>query len=387
MKTPKPSITAGMNVPLFKKEGRPSPFSVSDLNVLAGLAKALANPKIVRGEHDAVHLSDSNIVFEIRNETAGVAAPFQTSLHHATYDSAEDAIYGVRGGYVFKFNSFSGQATSAYSRFAAPCMGDTCIAYNSVTGMLYASSWSDPGGGDNLAYPTAQLIYEINPLTLAVTATWNLKTLSPFSNLTGPYCGPHEIVCESGLIYGWFHDLGTTATQGHMFSLNPGSSAFVVGSTYFSIGPINSLAFNGGKIWATASDDNTFFTANTVTLVNDPEVALGAAAFGICADPVSGNTYYTTRTATIKVVNASSVVLADIALTSPTPRPIRIRYNPNTLMIYVPSSLDNTVTVIDPLTNTIAAVKTGFDSPFDMVFTPSKVFAVQHGLSGLKEVV
>ena len=48
---------------------------------------------------------------------------------------------------------------------------------------------------------------------------------------------------------------------------------------------------------------------------------------------------------------------------------------------------DGAVVEIDPLTNNVTAIYTGFDCPWDILDTGSQVFAIQLGVVGLKKVL
>ena len=64
----------------------------------------------------------------------------------------------------------------------------------------------------------------------------------------------------------------------------------------------------------------------------------------------------------------------------------RCPIGPNTGKLYAAGFSDNTVAVISPGVDSFV-IRTGFDLPWDFVFTPSKVWCVQQGTVGLKEVV
>ncbi len=80
--------------------------------------------------------------------------------------------------------------------------------------------------------------------------------------------------------------------------------------------------------------------------------------------------------------------------------PYTCRYDPIADLVYVGGLKSNAVVIVDPNTNLIKATKTGFDSPFDVVFTkdqdpafpddPTKqistAFAVQQGDVPLKKI-
>ncbi len=67
--------------------------------------------------------------------------------------------------------------------------------------------------------------------------------------------------------------------------------------------------------------------------------------------------------------------------------PRRVKYNPVDGFIYVPGWASNSVIVVDPATDTVVDTKVGFSTPWDVVFTPSKKWAVQNSMVGLQEIV
>jgi hypothetical protein len=106
--------------------------------------------------------------------------------------------------------------------------------------------------------------------------------------------------------------------------------------------------------------------------------------------------YYATNTPYLATFDAWNPIT--LPTSTVTPVAYHIRYNPFNGKIYVPDVAGNQVTVIAPnwaivpsqnytltVTNPITATYTGFDSPIDVVFTPSGSFAVQQGLVGLKQ--
>lgn len=66
--------------------------------------------------------------------------------------------------------------------------------------------------------------------------------------------------------------------------------------------------------------------------------------------------------------------------------PRNIRLSPINGHLYIPTMRDNCVIELDPSSNTVVNVFNNFDCPWDIVFTDAKVFAIQLGKIGLKEV-
>ena len=66
-------------------------------------------------------------------------------------------------------------------------------------------------------------------------------------------------------------------------------------------------------------------------------------------------------------------------------KPMRLRFRPSNGLLYIPCQDKDGIVVFDPVAES-AVWKGGFDSPVDVVFTPTKAFAVQTGPIGLKEI-
>jgi YVTN family beta-propeller protein len=96
-----------------------------------------------------------------------------------------------------------------------------------------------------------------------------------------------------------------------------------------------------------------------------------------CVEASSLVYYYSWAVNTPKTVINTGVATAN---------PRRIKYNSNDGLIYVPGWASNSVIVIDPATNTVQSEKTGFYLPWDVVFTPTKKWAVQNSSQGLREI-
>lgn len=293
--------------------------------------------------------------------------PLDQAVHHPTLD----VIFGVRGGFVQEFNATTGVPTSNRARIAVPTFGQNSVAYDSISDRLYAILWSDPDGG------ATKGIQVINPGTLAVESFIDLTALGFSPNSDGNIA---RLICRSGILFGI-----TSIVSNGVFRYEIVGAAFA--ATYPTAGDWQEVELNGAELWTTDSVfgqaavyDNT--TLNFITSIFSP----GVETWGICVNPTNGRGYFTTRTAAIKRVDQDHSVLADLILPDASAKPFCIRYNAADNKIYCADETTNTVFVIDATTEAVAS-QTGFDSPFDVVFTPTKKFAVQHGLDGLKEIV
>jgi YVTN family beta-propeller protein len=110
---------------------------------------------------------------------------------------------------------------------------------------------------------------------------------------------------------------------------------------------------------------------------------------GVAWCPVNGHAYWVQQSPILLKSNAAKIWNSSwdwVNTGVGNATPINIRYRPFDQQLYIPNWQDNTVTVLDPITDTVSAVKTGFTSPIDVVFTPTKAFAVQDSTVGLLEI-
>lgn len=320
-------------------------------------------------------------------------------------------IAAVRGGYLFSLDPTTGLKISS-TRFRASSFSESSIAYDSVTDKLYVSCWRDPQGtiesAGNSVSPLKQ-IAQIDPVTFSVTLTFNPQAVFGDTIANCPFLGPKQVVAFNGIIYSCYYTEtlpGATQTSGYMFSWNPVSSASVLQpgtNAIFSFGDwTDILAANATDLYVTQAYafDRRVTYFDTATMDSQPgfvgssvQWPAGTNPCGITRNPGTGRLYMTSRTPAVLRANTpfaagiNAAVLANITLPNANANPVRIRYNSNDGLIYVPGYGSNEVYVINPATDTVVATKTGFDSPLDCVFTPSKKFAVQHGAAGLKEIV
>jgi hypothetical protein len=110
--------------------------------------------------------------------------------------------------------------------------------------------------------------------------------------------------------------------------------------------------------------------------------------YGICYCPSQNRLYMTNRGPSLIPFDVgTSLFMASVSMGDGNALPYRVRYNPNDGLVYVPTLRSNNVVIVDPDSNAVVAIKSGFDSPLDVVFTPTRKFAVQQGSAGLKEIV
>ncbi len=150
---------------------------------------------------------------------------------------------------------------------------------------------------------------------------------------------------------------------------------------------LNALDVAGQTMWIVQCDESRVYFCDPADFTKNANLVVGVPIFDGCINPVNGQGYFTTKTASIVRVSLAHGLLAPLTMPGVNPYILCIRYNPFNLMLYAADVQNNTVFVINPLTDTVVATKTGFDSPMDFVFTPTKVFTTQQGIVGIKEVV
>jgi len=421
-------------IPPFKPgRGRPNVFSASDMNKLRDLANALAHPKIVRGEKDEVLLSDANITFQIRNETAGVnptpGGPCNSPLTDALWTGSK--IIACRGGILFEFDA-NGLSTGRTLVFAEDYIGDSYLAWDGT--WLYATAWHDPSADDR--FSTGKGLYKIDPAAFTITTFW--KFCDPNNNNVWPY-DPTTLNILSHSTSGIGMGLRglCTAPGGKLFLFtmgyhdNPLIYRFIPatglveddtnpqGLTYdFGALSVQTLIYDAAldRLWwssdiglnfmanALAGDIHTFgvnqnilqyFTWNNSPGAGQAQASGGVYGLELC--PANNNTLYGVTRSPLIITIPSNVTpnqnsynptptpdpsFGSFTLARSTAKPRSIKWVPYKSRLYIPTMQDNAVLELDPTGNTVTNTFTGFDIPYRIVDTGAKVFALQLGPTG-----
>lgn len=332
--------------------------------------------------------------------------PLDQAVYVPAVGPRAEFIAAVFGGTIYHFNAVTGVKVSQ-SRFAPTGMSPACLTYEPNLDRILAAVWNDPGIG--IAADGSVLdfryIYYINPATLAVTSTRNIwadfygygASTPPCPNPVEQTYGIRTLEYKSGKVY-------ATAILPY---LNTRAEALQFNAANPPVGFIRSAFTSSGTVWSTGSAD-TLGGTREIMWVGDQESGfiwgfdiLGGGAddvhtvfeppfnpYGVAFDP-AGVLWVGYLNGRIKKFNISALgVTPPLMLTVDLLRPnftaFFVRYNPYNGKVYAAGYADNTVAEITPPATGL--VKTGFDLPLDLVFTPTKIFAVQHGSVGLKEV-
>jgi len=210
--------------------------------------------------------------------------------------------------------------------------------------------------------------------------------------------GPREIVGVGDIIYGIYNDpsfasdaWGYNTNTNTVYEINSANTNGYVKQGIFydsDNGVIWITAFNGAEAYYDDGFGSSFSTINLGGYSGGGNITPRSLVY------VNGYVYFavaeqgtlTPRYIAKKAYDDSGFT-STIDLGDDNALPYNIRLNPYDGKIYVPALRNNKVYTIDPNNSDALATCSGsYDSPYDMVFTPSTVWAIQHGLVGIVEV-
>ena len=311
-----------------------------------------------------------------------------TPLHSAVYVPSTGMILGAMSNFILEFNATTGENTRAVKALS-PMIGPMHLSM--VGAVPYLSAHFDPSAQDADQGDVTHSRCDIFPLSAT--------TLLPGTGL-GTYAKYIATGTPKDDYYAHqFVSLGTRA-----YFLYPDRDNVHVGY----IGLANPADSNdndaSGKFWSEqlCTDGTYIYTADPywpqirqydadLSLVDGSDTtgyypvgvewATGVGAHAVCGDKwlIRVDDFATSANTFIDLEASIASVVTGI-------KPIRLRYRSTDAKLYIPVQNKDGILVYDPASG-IGAWKSGFDSPVDVVFTPSKAFAVQSGLVGLKEIV
>ncbi len=316
-------------------------------------------------------------------------------MDSAIYHSGTQKIFGVRGQWLFKCNAVTGVVEDAL-RFATDVNGVSSIT--SIGNFLYiGTSYAVNSNDLTGVIPRPDVdIYVVNAAAFVVSSRLNFgnkNTLPADESFT---CGWRSLVTDGTSIYGINIGSSSGAVQ-ELFSVDPLNLASY-NATNFSWGADLACDTVNGVIWIADNVTPNLWAVSFdfLTTCNDTNGTLPCN--GICYNSAQNKVYGTKGDFGWISGSAVGVPGANFGVsTFSTGRinanPYRIKsvnglgLNPLNGKVLIPCWADDTVVVVDPLTDTVAAVKTGFTSPIDIVSTPTANFAVQSGITGLRAIV
>lgn len=326
--------------------------------------------------------------------------PEDMPLHSAVYDPTRGKIFAVRGGRVFKFNETT-LAKENEVQYAGPTLSDSYIAYDSGRDKLWVTySPSFKERPTDTSPTNDEYIYKLNVDTLAIEQTIgigaNLLSASPFDEQDCNNVIRNLIV--NGVQLAFVHHEPNTANGVYSIVFNPDTL------------PNNLFTRSwGGARWGfiqlfPSSTDYCFASDNNYVEGVQRRTNANVFVSESGGYPVPFSSANTKRiygfahgvvNAFFYCANRSNLILKlpDSTTTNGTAIDLgavvdvwNIRRNPNNGLLYAPDFGGNQVAVINPADDSFV-LKSGFDAPWDVVFTSSKAVAIQHSAEGLKEIV
>lgn len=313
-------------------------------------------------------------------------------MDQAIYEPTTQKIFGVRGQWLFQFNSVTGVLENSL-RFRGNVAGPSTIV--AISGNLYiGSSWQTAINWTLTPYAPDEDIYVVNAAAFVTSSRLNLGAKNTFG-ITTQFNGFRFFSTNGTSIIGMVQD-------GQLFIVNPSNLAGYASANHKGI---TDTAFDStnGVIWMTSSFDPDIYCIDpsnpAFNYCFDSNGNLNTIC-GICYNQAQNKVYAVDGTfafysfsAALAVPGFSNFHVNTFSSGRINSTAFRIKSvnglpsNPLNGQVLMPTWADDAVLVINPATDTVTSVKTGFTAPFDIVSTPTKNFAVQTGSTGLKEIV
>lgn len=328
-------------------------------------------------------------------------------LHSAVYESGRDFIYAVRGGTVFKLNATNGNKISS-SRFGGPDLSDSYICYDSGRDKLWVTYSPAFRAPPDLPTPiNDRFIYKLNVDTFAIEQTIGIDAQNLESSNPSFVCNNVIRHIRSNGVQLAFATNNQSTSNGCQFVVfdpdNLPGALFTRSNIDGTGGRWPSLEIRPGSTdYLLCTDDNyndgVHRRTNADVFVESgggyPVIGFNHGApftariYGFAYVSSSNKHYCANRSNLVLKLDASAAIVGTAIDTGRASADIwNIRLSPLDGKLYAPTFSDNAVAVIDPASGDAVTVKTGFDSPWDVVFTNARAFAVQHSAQGLKEIV
>lgn len=292
-----------------------------------------------------------------------------------------DNVYGTMGPYVLKFDGDTGSLLESV-RVTAPMMGPCRITL--LNNSLYVACWNNPASPYASDVGTLRGIFPVDPTTMAVGAIIDVTDIYN-SAVAGPMAsGPQHLLGINPYLYVAYGVEGGYDS----FFINPlnvaDRSTFTAGMDELDYIP-QSFATDGTNIYQSGSDRVRQYTLDFVTSDN---VLTGAnTAIALAWSAANSRIYAVCGTATMLKLGwgPDSISTLNLAAVQANVKPFRIRYNSADARLYIPCQNENGIIRWNPASDTGEWLD-GFESPIDVVFTSTKIWAVQNGITPLAEV-
>jgi len=317
------------------------------------------------------------------------AADEFTPLHTAVYVAASDTIVGTMGNFLAEFNSTTGAFIRAVN-VSSPMYGPMNICLlGSDPYLACHNDRSVQNVGGTVHVHVRDDIFSVNTSTLQLGSGLGIPTLHIDADYESEG-GPRQFVQIGNKVYFLFPIdnkvlivyVDKTA-PGVWGGSHPANNAFWTeqiatdGTSVYTCDPyLEQIDYHTATLGAGGHSHVTGYHPTSCIWVPAPVGKIHA----VCADKylIRVDVFATSTNSYFDLETLISSVVTGI-------KPMRLRYNSVDGLIYIPVQNKDGIIVYDPVAET-AVWKSGFDSPVDAVFTPSKKFAVQSSLEGLKEI-
>ena len=322
-------------------------------------------------------------------------------LDSAVYSSGSvrDLIYGVQGDRVYKFNATDGSYITS-SRFTQG-FGPSSIVYASNVDKVYVAAGNSIRTG--MTGVIGNGLVQLNADTLLVEGVFFNATQQANDYI-------NDIFYFDGNIYGVERYDYYYYYMSYMFRFNPTTNAFEnynqIEDDYHTGGRFRCTHVNipsgdyaGDYIFAGLSNQDYFHYALCNDVNNYYANYIGFSEYVCCMDMV--NHPITNKLFILGQYPESnwSLITYDLPTDAQTyidistnvdgikQMPFNIKYDSRTDRIYIPLWGTDEILVLDPYVKLVESILTGFDRPYNIISTPTKIFAVQQGAIPLKEIV
>ncbi len=325
------------------------------------------------------------------------------SLDQAIYSPDLDKIFAVRGQYLYRFSA-AGVYESAF-RFASGVISDTSLC--EFSNKLYVATWHGIRETNRTSIRTKRDIFEVDRTNFASVRPIGLPPLTQtignsshdLQGFTSMIAAQTNLLAVENGLYICYIDPGDVTNnfadaQFTSYSAASDLSLDVTNQAVWAVLPLD------GYVWVFGSTNvGTYFEGVRVTN------CLGLAycpsntnVYGVAASSrlfkIDAASYYRQWPAVSRFTNNGTFSFVSMTnggnstLTNALPQ--RIKYRAYNDRLYIPTWEDDRVVRFCPTNDTVEAIFTGFDSPFDVVFTDrygtnaGHAYAVQQSSVGLK---
>lgn len=309
------------------------------------------------------------------------------ALNEAFYLSSTGKIYGVLSNYVIRFNASTG-AKEASAKVCAPMQGPMRII--GLGGSVYVASMFDlrvTGAG----VASNRTIWTVDPTTLVAADTLGVNSkIRAAIGSVDVWEGPTSMVFNGTKLTFQYSTKTGEASYMYVDVVTPATNNVAGANGTSNKWTPETWDYDGTTLNACdpAQQQVEIFNPTLVPgsnlghsdTVPDSAVSVAYAANVGFAYSVCGNESLYRNVLYVAPFTATLHNLGPIA---PNCAPTRIRYIDG--LLYLPCQKTDVVIVWNPVSDT-GVVKTGFDSPIDVIWTGSKLWAVQTSIQSLKEI-